>query len=352
MTAERKTAKRTRPTTIDLFAGCGGLSWGLKKAGFTVLAAVEIDEVAAETYRANHKNALVFQQDIRAVDTGTFMKQLGIAAGELDLLTGCPPCQGFSRIRHNNGVYRMDDPRNMLIDEFGRFLKALLPKTFLIENVPDLAKYKRYASFISLARAHGYRVSVKVIDTADYGIPQRRKRLVVLGSRLGDLHHPSSSNKRVTVRDAIGDLPAPSRSQDILHSWPEHRSRHVQAIIRSIPKNGGSRTSMPKSRVLACHKRTDGFNDVYGRMSWDDVSPTITGGHINPSKGRFIHPEQDRAITLREGALLQSFPRNYIFSMTKGKYAAAEMIGNAIPPRFSYLQGRAILHHLRRLPEA
>lgn len=331
---------------VDLFSGCGGLTQGLKDAGFTVGAAVEIDALAAETYAANHPDVKLFKADIRDTSASEIMDACSVMKGELDLLAGCPPCQGFSRIRLNNKKERMDDPRNRLIDEVLRLIGELQPKVVMLENVPNLARYTRYLNFKRGLRKLGYEVVDKVLDVADFGVPQRRKRLVVLASRLGPIFHPAPLDRRKTVRDAIATLPPDIIDNDPLHNLGEQRSERVRRLIKAIPKDGGSRTALSPGLTLKCHEKQDGFYDVYGRMKWDDVSPTITGGCINPSKGRFLHPTEDRAITLREAALLQSFPPGYVFSLRKGKYAAAEMIGNALPPVFSRMQAEVIRKHL------
>lgn len=331
---------------IDLFSGCGGLSQGLYDAGFIVGAAVEIDPLAVETYAANHPQVALFKRDIRELSASELMEACGIREGELDLLAGCPPCQGFSRIKLNNKQDRMDDPRNRLIDEVLRLISEIRPKTVMLENVPNLSRYTRYLNFKRDLRKLGYEVVDKVLDVSNYGVPQRRKRLVVLASRIGKLSHPESTDQRKTVRDAISHLTDSTLTDDPLHFDKSKRSQRIQQLIKAIPKDGGSRTSLSKDLRLKCHENHDGFYDVYGRMKWDDVAPTITGGCVNPSKGRFLHPTEDRAITLREAALLQSFPPNYIFSMSRGKYAAAQMIGNALPPLFSKLQAEVIKKHL------
>lgn len=340
------TGKSRKPAAIDLFSGCGGLTQGLRDAGFNVLAAVELDSLAAETYSLNHKNVVLYNKDIRFVTADDLLEACELKAGELDLLAGCPPCQGFSRLRNNNKRRRLDDPRNRLIDEVGRLVRELLPKVVMLENVPALAQYSRYLSFKRDLRRLGYEVSDQVLNVADFGVPQRRQRLVVLASRVGKLDHLAPVENRRTVRDAIGGLPEVGESNDPLHDISESRSARVKALIQAIPKNGGSRTALSPDFALKCHESSDGFYDVYGRMRWDDVSPTITGGCINPSKGRFLHPEADRAITLREAALLQTFPPKYVFPLTRGKYAVAEMIGNALPPDFSRAQASVIRHHL------
>ncbi|GHU21516.1 cytosine-specific methyltransferase [Betaproteobacteria bacterium] len=331
---------------IDLFSGCGGLTQGLHDAGFTVGAAVEIDSLAAETYAANHSGVSLFNADIRSVSATQIMEACGIEKGDLDLLAGCPPCQGFSRLRLNNKRKRMDDPRNRLIDEVFRMVNEIQPKVVMLENVPNLSRYTRYLDFKKKLRKLGYEISDQILDAADFGVPQRRKRLVLLASRLGKISHLTPIIRRNTVRDSIGNLPANIVEKDSLHNQGEQRSERIRQLISAIPKDGGSRKSLSANLTLKCHKKQEGFCDVYGRMRWDDVAPTITGGCINPSKGRFLHPTEDRAITLREAALLQSFPPNYVFLMRRGKYAAAQMIGNALPPIFSRVQAEVIKCHL------
>ena len=332
---------------VDLFSGCGGLTLGLKNAGFKVKAAVEINSLALETYEKNYPEVKLIKSDIRNVSSADVMDICGISKGELDLLAGCPPCQGFSRIHLNNKKKRLSDPRNRLIDEVLRLATEIQPKVILLENVPNLYRYARYLKFKKELRILGYHISDAILDTSDFCVPQRRKRLVVLASRLGKISHPQPIEKRITVRDAIGHLALQNYCNDPAHNIDERRSERVIRLIKSIPKDGGSRISLPSSMVLKCHKDQNGFHDVYGRMRWNDVSPTITEGCINPSKGRFLHPDEDRAITLREAALLQSFPSDYIFSLKNGKHAAAEMIGNALPPTFSEIQATEILSHLR-----
>jgi DNA (cytosine-5)-methyltransferase 1 len=324
----------TRLTAIDLFSGCGGLSCGLKGAGFAVVAAVEIDAKAQTTYRLNHGDVRLYAQDIRQLDPTQVLTDAGLLPGDLDLLAGCPPCQGFSRLRTKNQQASVDDERNNLVFEFLRFVEVTLPKTIMLENVPALAKDERFSRLRSSIEALGYTSVVQVLDAADYAVPQRRKRLIMLASRV---HKPCIAEpiqSRVTVRQAIGDVEAPSRTRDKLHALPERRSQEVRNLIAMIPKNGGSRSDLGAERQLPCHKRSNGFHDVYGRMAWDTVAPTITSGCHNPSKGRFLHPTYNRTLTLRESALLQGFPRDYQFDVTHGKESIALMIGNALPPPF------------------
>ncbi len=334
-------------TAIDLFSGCGGLTRGLQRAGFHVLAAIEIDEAAAEVFRANHKNTLLKRRDIRLVSAKGLRRELKLRKGQLDLVAGCPPCQGFSTLRTKNGGSRNRDRRNNLIREMLRFVRAFRPRAVMMENVPRLAKHKRFAELRRGLERLGYVVNWDVKDCADFGVPQRRRRLILLASRGAAISFARSARQRQTVRAAIKSLPKAGISGDKLHDLQEKvRSPRVRRLIKDIPKDGGSRTDLPWSRQLPCHKALDGFRDVYGRMAWDDVAPTITSGCFNPSKGRFLHPIEDRAITLREAAILQSFPKRYRFPVHHGKEVLALMIGNALPPEFIRRHAREIYRTL------
>lgn len=308
---------------------------GLKYAGFNVLGAVEIDKKARATYTLNHPDIPLIGSDIRDLTATTIFKTAGLRKGELDLLAGCPPCQGFSTLRLRNKGACISDHRNDLIDEFSRLCVSLRPKMVMLENVPGIAKYEKFIIFIDSLKLNGYSVQHKIVDVSNFGVPQRRKRLILIASRVGTASICESRNERTTVRNAIAHLPAPEKSNDTIHSYTStKRSLRVQALIEAIPKDGGSRHSLPRELQLDCHRKQNGFNDVYGRMKWDDVAPTITSGCTNPSKGRFLHPEQNRPITLREAALLQGFPIDYQFDLSHGKEAIGLMIGNALPPPF------------------
>ncbi len=326
---------KTQPIAVDLFSGCGGLTLGLKQAGFKVLAAVEINSTAAVTYSTNHSDVLLKTMDVTKLAAKTFREELGLRIGQLDLLAGCPPCQGFSKLRTRNGARKNRDRQNQLVLEMLRFARAFKPKTIMMENVPGLVGRNPFNELCRKLRELGYRIKFEVKDAADFGVPQRRRRLILLASRGFDIAFADEASQLATVRKAIGRLTKTSHSRDPLHEFPEsNRSEKVKQLIRDIPKDGGSRGDLPKNRQLKCHIENKGFNDVYGRMAWDKVAPTITGGCSNPSKGRFLHPQEDRVITLREAALLQGFPKNYFFDLSSGKQAVALMIGNALPPEF------------------
>jgi DNA (cytosine-5)-methyltransferase 1 len=192
----------------------------------------------------------------------------------------------------------------------------------------------------------GYIGNHRILNAAQYGVPQRRRRLIYLAGLGMSIPFADPVSEMKTVKDAIHGLPKAGESGDPIHDLPEYRTAKVIELIRKIPKNGGSRTDLPEDEQLECHKRCDGFRDVYGRMAWDDVAPTITSGCFNPSKGRFLHPEEDRAITMREAALLQGFPRRYKFPAPDNKTGVALMIGNALPPPFITAHARQILYIL------
>ena len=325
---------KTKPKAIDLFCGCGGLTLGLKQAGFNVVGAVDFEELAVESYKMNHPEVQVWQDDITQLDTKEIMKKLKLKKGRLDLVAGCPPCQGFSTMRTLNGGRKINDERNDLIFEFLRFVKDFEPKAIMMENVPGLYEDKRFKKFCDEIRKLGYKPKSGVENAADYGVPQRRKRTILLAGKGFEIDFAKPVKKKKYVKDFIKGLPKAGKSGDPLHDLPERRTAEIKRRIALIPKDGGSRTDLPKSEQLDCHKKCDGFKDVYGRMAWDKFAPTITSGCTNPSKGRFLHPEENRAITLREAALLQTFPKGYKLSLKKGKGKTALMIGNALPPVF------------------
>ena len=331
--------------SFDLFSGVGGLTEGLQKAGFDTKYAFEIDEIASKAYSLNHKNTIVITNDIRKTDLNEIKQKLN--GMEIHLLAGCPPCQGFSSIRRLNKAKPVDDPRNDLINEFVRFVEYFKPYTIMLENVPWLEQDKLFIKAKENLEMMGYNIDVAIVNVKNYGVPQNRKRLVMIGSRLGPISIAKPNKKKVTVRDCIGNLPKPDNSKDKLHKiFPEH-TPNIKKLIEDIPHNGGSRKDLGKARQLNCHtKKNIGFNDVYGRLRWNDYSSTITGGCLNPSKGRFLHPEQNRCISAREAMLLQSFPKKYKLPTDIPKNNIALMIGNALPPKFSYYQAKKIKKHL------
>ena len=326
----KTTRTMRRPTALDLFSGAGGLSLGLQQAGFSVVAAIENDPSCVESYRLNHPSVKIINENIISV----VPRSVPCKKKSLDLIAACPPCQGFSTLKTKNRRSKTSDKRNKLVHEIIKYVLYFNPKALLIENVPGFLDSREYSNFRGKLEHSGYKIFQKVLDASDFGVPQRRKRAVVVASLSGHFAWPSKCHDRKTVRDTIGSLQDAGLSGDTWHDMSERRTKRVTEIIRRIPRDGGSRSDISERYQLDCHKRLNGFRDVYGRMSWDDVAPTITTGCCNPSKGRFIHPELNRAITVREAALLQSFPNNYKFSSCGGKASVTAQIGNALPPAF------------------
>jgi DNA (cytosine-5)-methyltransferase 1 len=312
-----------------------------------VRAAVEIDSRAVETYRRNHRSTTLLHGDIRHV-TASDLRRAARLTGPLDLLAGCPPCQGYSRVRRRNRNSAVEDPRNSLVEVFGRLVTELEPKTVMMENVPGLEQDRQFGTLIGLLRRHGYRYDWRIVDAADYGVPQRRRRLVVLaarGRRRPLIDEVPTVKEPPTVKDTIGRLPSPEKSRKAAHRLAPMHTSEVVARLAKIPKDGGSRGDLSEEEQLGCHKRVDGFRDIYGRLAWNTVAPTITGGCVNPSKGRFVHPVEDRGLTPYEAALLQSFPPNYVFLRKHGRMHNADMIGNALPPRLAEVFARYLLQN-------
>ncbi len=332
---------------IDLFSGCGGLTEGLKQAGFKVIAAVEIDKDAAKCYALNHPETNLIVKDIRDISVLRELKNK-LNGTQLHLLAGCPPCQGFSSIRRRNKKYSSPDERNKLIIDFLKYVKELNPLAIMLENVPGIINYYLFKKLVKELIKLGYHIDYKVVNVKNYKVPQRRKRLVLLGSKLGEITVSNGNDEIITVRDAIGSLESINQTEDPIHKIVAHHTKRIQNIIKRIPQDGGSRKDLPKRYILECHKKNNvGFNDIYGRLRWDKESSTITGGCLNPSKGRFLHPEENRCISAREAALLQTFPRNYKFPTDISKTSLALMIGNALPPKFSEIQSKNIYNHLK-----
>jgi DNA (cytosine-5)-methyltransferase 1 len=354
-----------RAIAIDVFSGAGGLSLGLTNAGFRVAAAVEIDTEATQTYKANHRRTRVLNQDVRTVQGTSLKKDLRC----VDLLAGCAPCQGFSSLTQKQ---RREDPRNTLVLEMARLAEELRPRVFLMENVPGVLTRgkKLYRQLVQRLEDSGYRLTEAVLQMADYGVPQSRRRLVLLGGRGFKLKLPEPTHDREgrenrlpwrTLRNAIGGMPTPpslskawKRGGPRIAGWHVVRDLQAQTERRlraAIP--GGSWQSVRASVRPKCHRGSYvGFTNVYGRMTWDEPSVTMTAGCTTPCKGRFGHPDRRRTtISVREAALIQTFPTDYAFE-TDGMECVCEMLGNAVPPLFAKVLGASILADLRaRFPE-
>lgn len=335
-------------TAIDLFSGCGGLSQGLKNAGFQVLLGCEIRPEARDAYTMNHPDIKLYN-DIRELTGGIILNELSISPGDLDLLAACPPCQGFSSIRTRNRDIAQD-PRNELIFDVARLIKELHPKVILIENVPRLLTDRRINTFKEML-SNEYTFTEGILDAKDFSVPQRRKRMILIGSRYGKIQLPKPVSPILTVEQVIGHLPDP----DSTHKRPLHRIRQqfTPKVLERIKSVQYSRIEFPEHLVLDCHKRyPGGFRDVYGRMKLNDVSPTITRFSHNPSKGRFIHPSQNRGLTIYEIMLLQGFPRSYKLPHNIGIGKLSSLLGEAFPPPMAQAQAKQIYNYLTSIVDS
>ena len=333
---------------IDLFCGAGGLTLGLRRAGWAVVAGVDVDDAVRETYEKNNPGVRFVSADIRSVSDQESRTLAGAVPPTELLLAGCAPCQPFSKQRRA-GLRRHGDA--ILLGQFARLVRALEPTVVLMENVPGIATVPGFSSFRRFLKTlldSGYRCDHGILNARDFGVPQHRRRYVLLASRCGSPTLPSRADadrpKHPTVRAAIERFP-PIGAGDEDPSTPNHCAAGLSSTnlrrIRKTPPDGGSRRDWPDHLRLDCHRKTPGFSDVYGRMWWDRVAPTLTSRCNSLSNGRFGHPEQDRAISLREAAALQTFPDDYEFFGAKNRIA--QWIGNAVPVSFAEALGRAAM---------
>jgi DNA (cytosine-5)-methyltransferase 1 len=333
-------------SALDFFCGCGGTTEGMRLAGFNVLLGLDLNRSALDVYKANHPNTKTIHADIKTVTADQILAPLGLAKGEIDLIACGPPCQGFSSIRTKNGPNAKPDKRNSLYLEVLRLTLAIKPKAVLLENVPQFTKGSRLSKLRNELEKAGYFVQWHVWDAQHLGLPQRRRRLVFIATlKIADnllSQLEMRTFERVSVRKSFDKIPPQNWLNDELHNLPVKMSSSVLERIRLVPKDGGSRKSGAENGELSCHSKTNGFKDVYGRMAWNKCSPTITGGIYTASKGRFLHPEQDRCVTLREASLLQGFDFDYKFDPRVGKIKLASMIGNAMPPQIAAKYATAI----------
>ncbi len=337
---------------VDLFCGVGGLTCGLEKAGLEVVAGYDLDASCEYTYTHNN-NAVFINKNIREV-TGKEIKKL-LRGYNIKILAGCAPCQPFSR-HQKDKKNRKKHKDWKLLYEFGRLVREVKPHIVSMENVPELEKEQVFKDFVGILEELNYKVTYKTVNAADYGVPQRRKRLLLLASRMKKIQFIEPTHLRpVTVREVIGDLPpivaGVQNTIDNLHVAAALSEVNIQRIQHSVP--GGTWRDWPEELVLECHKKASGqsYSSVYGRMRWDDVAPTITTQFIGYGTGRFGHPEQDRALTLREGAMIQTFPSNYAFVSQDEEVIlknVARHIGNAVPPRLGEIIGLSIIEHCKK----
>lgn len=339
---------------VDLFCGAGGLTAGLRQAGVRVRAGYDIEAACRYAYEWNN-GARFVDQDVSKVEPD----QVAAWYREPDatrLLAGCAPCQPFST--YNQGKDTTTDEKWPLLGAFARLIREIRPELVTMENVPDVTKHAIYHEFVDTLKGEGYHVWGSTVSCVDYGLPQNRRRHVLLASRLGpiSLIPPTHLMRPVTVKDTIGNLPPVESGEchpgDPLHKAPKLNELNMRRIRASTP--GGSWKDWPEELISGCHKRSSGrsYPSVYGRMEWSEPSSTMTTLCYGYGNGRFGHPEQDRAITLREAAMLQSFPRNYLF-VEPGKPVhfriVGRMIGNAVPVRLGEVIGESFMRHIEEV---
>lgn len=330
---------------IDVFSGMGLASLGFKKAGFKIAAALEIDPLRCRIYEKNI-GLTPIQSDVMKIDGKQLLSKAKLRKGEKFCMIGCPPCQSFSKLSETSGINALDDPRSRYVNKFAKLVEETKPTAVVFENVPWMIEgpgkvfFKRYVRKLEKA---GYVTFSGTVNAANFGVPQNRLRVVGISikkqfltekakKKIERFYLTKKKNPK-TVRDAIGNLKPLRTGQtdknDAQHSASVHNSR-VLKMMKHIPKNGGSRTDMPRSMWLECHKKLKhGADSVYGRMRWDAPAPTITGRCTTPACGRFIHPSQNRGITIREASRLQTIPDN--FKMDNARHHMEEMIGDAVP---------------------
>jgi DNA (cytosine-5)-methyltransferase 1 len=336
---------------IDFFCGAGGVSCGFKQLGINVLAGIDIDRKFKETYEKNN-DAIFLNKDVSNFDPAELKKLIPIKANQDNLIfVGCSPCQYYSNLKSDKTKSKSG---RLLLEDFKEFVLYYKPGFIFIENVPGIETKEGSPlhSFKQTLSNEGYCFDQNVLNAKYFGVAQNRRRFVLIGTRLGSkIELPKQikdKSKIKTVRDAIGNY---NKFSPVPHGYKDStRFQHTVASlseinllrVKKIKKNGGSRTDLPKELQLKCYEKHDGHHDVYGRLHWDRPSPTITTRFIYTSTGRYSHPEQHRALSLREGATLQSFPLDYIFH-SNNQGAIATMIGNAVPPKLAKAIGESII---------
>lgn len=339
---------------IDFFCSGGGMSFGLQQAGIKVLAGIDFDPECRLTYEANIKGAKYFLEDVGKLKEEYLEKELGIKKNDDSLvLVGCSPCQYWTIIRTNKSKSKKS---KNLLHEFHRFIKYYNPGYVVVENVPGiLSKHKESGldKFIKELETQGYAVSYDVVNLNNYGVPETRKRFSLIANRVNKKKiFPKPKNIKPVVSDFIGEkngfakiLAGHKDPSSFLHSVAGLSEKNVKRL-KLTPKNGGTRKSWANTELqIDAYKKVGGnisFNDTYGRMSWDKPAPTITTKFFSLSNGRFGHPDENRAISLREGATLQTFPKKYKF-IGKSISSIARMIGNAVPPLYAKQIGEVII---------
>lgn len=341
---------------IDFFSGAGGLTHGLRAAGIAVIAGIDNDATCKTTFEENNQGAIFIEKDITVYSPIDLERDLKIEKNDDRMIfAGCAPCQFWSIIRTSKE--KSKKTKNLILD-FQKFIEHFRPGFVVVENVPGISSKKEspMGCFIASLEALGYNVARGITDMSLYGIPQRRRRFTLLASRVSSVSLPKPTKQKITVRDVLGvkngfrEIEAGTTDKtDYLHVAASLSKKNIERL-RMTNKDGGDRSGWQNKEKyrLACYASGEKkFYDTYGRMWWDRPSPTITTKFFSISNGRFAHPSEDRAISLREGAVLQTFPKSYKFLSTSIA-SVAKMIGNAVPPKFAEIIGRQIIKSVNR----
>lgn len=343
--------KKGQLVAIDFFCSAGGVTCGFKQAGIDVLGGIDIDEKCKETYEKNNQTKFLLA-NLSNIPKRQIGKFFGIRRNQRNIIfVGCSPCQYYSNI--NTDKSKSIETR-LLLEDFQDFVKYYRPGYVLIENVPGLDKKpgSPLHTFKKFLSAEKYVFAEDVLNAKYYGVPQNRRRYILLATRLKkriELPQPDKENIR-TVYDAIGNykLFKPIEAGYIDHSEFIHTAAELSELnlkrIKHTKIDGGDRRDWPSDLQPKCYENHEGHYDVYGRMAWKKPAPTLTTRFVSFSNGRYGHPEQNRAITLREGAAIQTFPNNYIF-YSNSQGTIAKMIGNAVPPELARRIGETLLKH-------
>ena len=336
---------------VDFFCGAGGMTEGMKMAGMKVLAGIDIDEECKETYEANHPEAQFFLKDIKELSRTFLEKECGIERNDDALVfIGCSPCQYWSIL---NTIRKPSIKTKGLLDDFWRFVSYYKPGYVVIENVPGIKRREAESGLDKFCRRlekKGYAIVADVLNAKNYGVPQSRKRFVLIASRVKQSICLPNPEKEAVLADFIGSrngfpvLQSGHKNDNDFMNTVSALSEKNLRRLKLTPKNGGTREAWkddPELQLATYIGKDDSFRDVYGRLRWDKPASTITTRFNGISNGRFAHPEEDRGLSLREGAILQTFGKDYMFQC-KGPTAASKLIGNAVPPQLAYRIAKCI----------
>lgn len=348
----KETISRKQYNVLDLFCGCGGMSWGLAKKGFQIVAGLDIWDIALKTYQYNHKHAKAVNLDITGADPIEALKNIHVDPNNIDIIIGGPPCQGFSKNIPASGRF-LEDPRNQLYKAYLRFVKEIEPEVVIIENVAEI--YNAFGGvvrkeIVSTLERWGYKVEVEIIDMSHYGVPQKRRRCFFFASKMGIPSFPKERKKMIAGWDAISDLPVVNQGEgydgmpytgEATNDYQQHMRKgsdslynHIANVMRpvqtarlaSIGPGQGLKDMPPELQVKG------GYSGAYGRLDYTSVAPTITRWVFHIGSGRFAHPKEVRGLTMREAARIQSFSDDFHFMGNRNEQAG--QIGNAVPPYF------------------